>query len=119
MKAFALVLALLMPAAAAVNPYTQSLNTAVNAMLDAAQAGNHQATKVVPIVTLGGGSAGFAQVTGSGYAVSRTIAVVEIRASGGTGQVTLLVPAASIARDSGTFVREYGVGVDALVGYTP
>ena len=97
---------------------TGALNTAVNAMLDAAGSGNRQATKVVPIVTEGGGNAGFAQIVGSGSAVSRTNAVVEIaRPAPGAGAISALIPVSAVDTAGGTFHRVYGVGIDALINY--
>lgn len=117
MKLIAIVLAL--ATFAPQSQVTGALNTAVNAMLDAAGSGNHQATKVVPIVTEGGGDAGFAQIVGSGSAVSRTNAVVEIaRPAPGAGAISVLVPVSSVDTNGGTLHRVYGVGIDALIGYS-
>lgn len=115
MKIFALALALVLPASAP-GAVTGALNSAVNAMLEAAGTGNTQATKVVPILTVAGGQAGFAQIVGSQAAVKHTTAVVQVSTSSGV-TIVALVPVSRIDTQTGTFTRENGVGVDALVNY--
>jgi hypothetical protein len=116
MKIPALVLALTALPASAANGTTAALDSAVNAMLDAAGSGNHQATKVVPIETAQGGADGFAQIVGPGSEVRRTTAVIEITAPSAF-QISVLVPVSTFDASAGTFHRVYGVGVDALVNY--
>ncbi len=115
MKIFALALALALPVTAQ-GAVTGALNSAVNAVLDAAGSANTQTTKVVPIVTAAGAQAGFAQIVGTQRAVEHTTAVVEVSAPSSVS-IIALIPVSRIDAQAGTFNREYGVGIDALVNY--
>ena len=110
----ALLLASSLPGASGVST---ALNTAANAVFDAAGAPNREATKVVPVVSAAGSVHGFAQVTGSAKAVAATAAVVEI-SSATTWSITAFVPVTSMPDASGAFHREYGVAVDALIQHS-
>lgn len=92
------------------------LDQAVNAMFGAAGAPNRDATRVVPIVTSGGQTAGYAQIVGPRVQVAATRAVVKISTASANGwTIDALVPVSTISRSSGAMHREYGVAVDALV----
>lgn len=111
--AIAMVLAAFAPAAPGVQ---EALNTAANTVFAAAGSSNRQATKVVPVVRPGGGNGGFAQIVGSSQAVKATTAVMEITTTT-AWSITALIPVSRIDSSSGSFHREYGVAVDALVNY--
>ncbi len=94
----------------------EPLNTGVNALLQAAGAGNSGASKVVPIVGQGGGVAGYAQIVGAPNAVNATKAVVQLQTQyGGAWSITALVPVTSVKRSSGAMHRTSGVAVDAVI----
>ncbi|HZT14168.1 MAG TPA: hypothetical protein VFA29_15315 [Candidatus Baltobacteraceae bacterium] len=91
-----------------------ALDTAANAIFQAAGVPNRAPTKVVPLVTAGGERAGFAQITGDSKALARIAAVVELRA-GSPWQITAFVPVRRIDPGGEALKREYGVAVTALV----
>jgi hypothetical protein len=92
------------------------LDQAVNAVLSASGIPNHDATRVVPVVTAGGAEAGFAQIVGPQARVAATRAVVKISTTAPNGWTfDTLVPVSVVKRGSGQMHREYGVAVDALV----
>lgn len=92
------------------------LDQAVNAMFTAAGVPNRDATRVVPIVTTGGVTSGYAQITGPQARVNATRAVLKISTASPNGwSIDAFVPVTTISRVSGTIHREYGVAVDALV----
>ncbi|HEY9181440.1 MAG TPA: hypothetical protein VIO32_12025 [Candidatus Baltobacteraceae bacterium] len=92
------------------------IDTAVNAMFQAAGAPNRGATRVVPIVSEGGVTSGYAQVTGTPARVNGTRAVLKITTTSPNGwTIEALVPVISIGRADGTIHRAYGVAVDAIV----
>lgn len=92
------------------------LDQAVNAMFEAAGVPNRDATRVVPIVTTGGITSGYAQITGSQARVNATRAVLKISTASPNGwSIDALVPVTTISRSSGTIHREYGVAIDAVV----
>jgi hypothetical protein len=92
------------------------LDQAVNAVLSAAGVSNRDATRVVPIVTAGGVTAGYAQVAGPQARVAATRAVVKVSTTAPNGwTIDALVPVSVVSRNGGTMHRVYGVGVDALV----
>jgi hypothetical protein len=91
------------------------LNTGVNALLDASGAPNRLASKVVPIVTSGGATTGFAQIVGPAASVNATRAVLEVHSQfAGAWDFAALVPVTGVSR-GGTIHRQYGVGVDAVI----
>jgi len=103
-------------APAAQGELLEPLDQGVNAMLTAAGVPNRDATRVVPVVTSGGASAGYAQIIGPQAKVAATRAVVRISATTANGWTfETLVPVRSVNRSSGAMSREYGVAVDALV----
>lgn len=92
------------------------LDRAVNAALSAAGVPNREATRVVPIVTSGGASAGYAQIVGARARVAQTRAVVKMSTTAANGwRFDALVPVSVVGRSSGAMHRVYGVAVDALV----
>lgn len=99
---------------------TLPIDAAVNAMLAAAGAPNHQATRVVPIENSGGLVSGYAQIVGTRSSVAATRAVVRISAPPASGwTVDAYIPVTGIDRHSGTIHRQYGVAIDALVKGRP
>lgn len=93
------------------------LDQAVNTMLSAAGVPNHDASRVVPVVSTGGIASGYAQIVGSQARVAATRAVVKISTAAPNGwTITTLVPVSVVSRSNGTMHRVYGVAVDALVG---
>lgn len=120
MKMFALaaVLAALTAgfAAAAQAETLAPVDQAVNAMLTAAGVANREASRVVPIVSAGGATTGYAQVVGPQARVASTRAVVMISSTSPNGwRIDTLVPVRVVSRTGGAMHREYGVAVDALV----
>lgn len=103
-------------AAAAQSAILGPLDQAANAMLSAAGVPNREASRVVPIVSTGGATAGYAQIVGPASRVSATRAVVSISTTAPNGwRIDALVPVRAIDRTSGAMQREYGVAVDAIV----
>jgi hypothetical protein len=94
----------------------EPLNTGVNALLEAAGAPNRLANRVVPIVTSGGANVGMAQIVGPQSSIDATRAVLEVRSAFGSAwNVQALIPVTSVGRN-GAIHRQYGVGVDAVIG---
>jgi hypothetical protein len=92
------------------------VNDAVNAMLGALGAPNHDATRVVPIVAAGGTTAGYAQIAGPQSRVAATRAVLKISSTSPNGwSIDAFVPVTSVSRGNGAVHRAYGVAVDAIV----
>lgn len=103
-------------AVAAQSEILAPLDQAVNAMFDAAGAPNRDATRVVPIVSSGGQTAGYAQIVGPRAQVAATRAVVKISTASANGwTIDAFVPVSTVSRSSGAMHREYGVAVDAIV----
>jgi hypothetical protein len=104
--------------AAAQNEMLSPMSTAVNALMEAAGVPNAQANRVVPIVTSGGATVGYAQIIGPQRGVDAVKAVVQIQAPGtGPWSVAALVPVTKVDRGTGTMTRAAGVGIDGLVNY--
>lgn len=102
--------------AAAQNEILAPLDQAVNAMFEAAGVPNREATRVVPIVTAGGTTAGYAQIAGTQTRVNAARAVLKISTVSPNGwSIDALVPVTTVGRTSGAIHREYGVAVDAIV----
>lgn len=120
MKVVALALALAAAlagfASAAQNELLAPLDQAANALLGAAGAPNHDASRVVPIVGAGGVTSGYAQIVGPRSRVAATRAVMKISTTAANGwTIDALVPVSAVSRESGSMHREYGVAVDAIV----
>lgn len=91
------------------------LNTAVNALMQAAGVENRQASRVVPVVDSLGVSNGFAQIVGPAKSVSSVKAVLAIQSGGGEAwSITGFVPVTGVNR-AGAPHRAYGVSIDALI----
>jgi len=106
----------------AVDRFGGQINTFINRTVGAGTAsGPEQSTKVVPILTVGGGAyAGAVQVTGPRAAVDRVSAVAQVegntRIAGGQVRARGLVPvSARSVTDLGSLQRVSGVGISALV----
>lgn len=99
-----------------VDRFSGQLNSFVNTITLNRNLGVGQATKVVPILSLGsGGYVGAAQVTGPANAVDRVQAVAQIEGnfSGRTFRAKALVPVN--ARSVTNIQRVTGVGVSAVI----
>lgn len=90
------------------------MNVATNSVFDAAGAANHEATRVVPVVSPGGGQSGFAQIAGSAKALRTVSAVVKIQTAT-AWSISAFIPVRDFSTADGTFHRVYGVAVDALI----
>jgi hypothetical protein len=106
--------------AVAVDKFGREINDAINAATGQKKAGTSQATKVVPILSIGdGGYIGAVQVTGSKRLVERVRAVAQIearfRAIGGV-RIRALVPV-STKTPHKKIERVSGVGVSAIVDF--
>jgi hypothetical protein len=115
------ILKKLLPAvggAYAVSAIARPLNEFINGALAKDGIGNREATKVVPILSVGDGTyIGAAQVVGSQSAVSSTKAILALRTHfgfAGNWEIEGLVPVNSLAVTSGA-QRVYGVGLDAVI----
>lgn len=99
-----------------VSKLSTPLNNFINTLTFKHGTGTDYATKVVPIITVGGGTyVGAAQVTGDQNLIDQTKAVLQIEAafSGNQFRVKTLIP---IDSDNPTnFSRVQGVGVSALI----
>ena len=99
-----------------VSQFSTPLNNFINTLTLKHGAGTDYATKVVPIITVGGGTyVGAAQVTGDQYLIDQTKAVLQVEAAFGGNQfrVKSLIP---IDSDNPiNFSRVQGVGVSALI----
>lgn len=103
-------------AAARQNELLSPLNAAVNAMLSAAGVPNRDAARVVPLVSTGGATRGYAQIVGPQALLAATRAVVRVSTTAPNGwTIDALVPVSVVGRTSGEMHRVYGVAVDALV----
>jgi hypothetical protein len=101
----------------AVQAIAGPLDNFINSVMLANKVGNHDKTKVVPIVTVGSATyVGAAQVTGPASAVDQVKAVGEFAAqwNHGVWNVNALVPVDNINVLHG-FKRVYGVGIDAVI----
>jgi len=99
-----------------VSKFSTPLNNFVNTITLKHGSSTDFATKVVPIITVGGGTyVGAAQVTGEQYLIDQTKAVLQVEAAFGGNQfrVKTLIP---IDSDNPlNFSRVQGVGVSALI----
>lgn len=100
-----------------VDKFGKQINGAVNSVTANKNVGTLQATKVVPIISLGaGGYIGAAQVMGTKQNVARCKAVVQIEGNsllGGSVRAKILVPVGS--KTTSRIKRIYGVGVSAII----
>ena len=100
-----------------VSKFSTPLNNFINTLTFKHGAGTDFATKVVPIITVGGGThIGAAQVTGDQDLIDQTKAVLQAEAAFGGGnqfRVKTLIPIDST--NPTNFSRVQGVGVSALI----
>ncbi|RCK81327.1 MAG: hypothetical protein OZSIB_2196 [Candidatus Ozemobacter sibiricus] len=96
-----------------------ALNDFINTLLLNKGAANREATKVVPILTLGQGiEAGACQVSGPPDAVAKVQVVLAIAATFDKGKrfnIQALIPSASL--NPAKLDRVYGVGITAIIDY--
>jgi len=99
-----------------VSKFSTPLNNFINTLTLKNGTSTEYATKVVPIITIGGGTyVGAAQVTGEQDLIDQTKAVLQIEAAFGGNQfrVKSLIPIDST--NPTNFSRVQGVGVSALI----
>ena len=100
-----------------VDKFGKQINTFVNTLTANKNVGTQQATKVVPIISLGGGGyIGAAQVMGTKGNVAKCKAVVQIEGNAVFGKnirAKALVPVGS--KTTSKIKRIYGVGVSAII----
>jgi hypothetical protein len=100
-----------------VDKFGGQINGFVNKLTANKNVGTQQATKVVPIITLGsGGYVGAAQVMGTKQNVAKCKAVVQIEGNaifGSSVRAKALVPVGS--KTTSKIKRIYGVGVSAII----
>ena len=98
-----------------IDKYADSINGFLNNLLKQNNLSTTYSTKVVPIVSLGGGAhIGAAQVTGPSSEVERVEAVAQIEASfNSVARVKGLVPIDS--KNPSTANRIHGVGISAII----
>jgi hypothetical protein len=103
--------------ALAVDHFGPQINDAVNKLMGSKNLGLNQATKVVPILSIGSGSyLGAVQITGATKDVERVKAVAQLEGKVNLiGEIRLraLIPIAT--RSTSNLKRVPGVGVSALV----
>ena len=100
-----------------VDKFGKQINTFVNKLTANKNVGTQQATAVVPIISLGGGSyIGAAQVMGTKANVAKCKAVVQIEGNAIFGKnirAKALVPVGS--KTTSKIKRIYGVGISAII----
>ena len=100
-----------------VDKFGGQINSFVNKLTANKNVGTQQATKVVPIITLGsGGYIGAAQVMGTKSNVAKCKAVVQIEGNAVFGKnirAKALVPVGS--KTTSKIKRIYGVGISAII----
>jgi hypothetical protein len=100
-----------------VDRYDSEIDTFITSALGEREAAAQGATKVVPIISLGGGGyIGAAQVVGNSEQVERVKAVVQLEGKFGSFGAKVLVPTTT-STPSGTPDRVKGVGVSAVVEF--
>ena len=100
-----------------VDKFGGQINSFVNTLTANKNLGSHEATAVVPIITLGsGGYIGAAQVIGTTANVAKCKAVVQIEGNAIFGKnirAKALIPVGS--KTTSSIKRIYGVGVSAII----
>lgn len=100
-----------------VTKFGKQINSFVNKLTANKNLGTQQATAVVPIISLGGGSyIGAAQVIGTKWNVAKCKAVVQIEGNAVFGKnirAKALVPVGS--KTTSNIKRIFGVGVSAII----
>ncbi|MDH4179343.1 MAG: hypothetical protein OEV33_02445 [Armatimonadota bacterium] len=100
-----------------VDQYDEQIDSFITSALDEREAAAKGATKVVPILSLGGGGyIGAAQVVGSPENVQRVKAVVQVEGKFGNFRAKVLVPTTT-SKASGSPDRAKGVGVSAVIEF--
>ncbi len=100
-----------------VDRYDSEIDTFISSALGEREAAAQGATKVVPIISLGGGGyIGAAQVVGNPEQVKRVKVVVQVEGKFGSFGAKVLVPTTT-STPSGTPDRVKGVGVSAVVEF--
>ena len=100
-----------------VDKFGDQINSFVNTVTANKDAGTKEATKVVPIISFGGGGyIGAVQIIGAKKNVDKCKAVIQIEANAVFGKnirVKALVPVGS--KTTSKIKRIYGVGVSAII----
>ena len=100
-----------------VDQYDEQIDTFITSALGQRDAAARGATKVVPILSVGGGGyIGAAQVVGTPENVRPVKAVVQAEANLGDFRAKMLIPVTT-ATPSGTPNRAKGVGVSAVIEF--
>jgi hypothetical protein len=100
-----------------VSQYGDQIDSFLTKTLDEREAAVRGATKVVPILSLGGGGyVGAAQVVGNPENVQRVKAVIQVEGKLGGVRAQLLLPTVT-DRASGSPDRAKGVGVSAVIEF--
>jgi hypothetical protein len=100
-----------------VSQYDSQIDKFINNALGERGAAVQGATKVVPILSLGGGGyIGAAQVVGTPENVKRVKAVIQLEGNFGSARAQVLVPTGT-EKAGGNPEREKGVGVSAVVEF--
>jgi len=100
-----------------VNQYDDQIDSFITSALGEREAAVQGATKVVPIISLGGGGyVGAAQVVGNPENVERVKVVVQVEGRFGSGRAQILVPTTT-DKVSGNPDRAKGVGVSAVIEF--
>jgi hypothetical protein len=100
-----------------VRQFGKQINDGINTALMNRKWENRQATKVVPIVSIGGGVyVGAAQVIGEESAVQKVEAVAQLELDlPGKARAKVLVPVDKVGFNPTEMQRVYGVGVSAVI----
>lgn len=100
-----------------VSQYDDQIDSFITGALGERDAAARGATKVVPILSLGGGGyIGAAQVVGNPENVQRVKAVFQVEGRFGSGRAQILVPTTTDSA-TGNPDRAKGVGVSAVVEF--
>lgn len=100
-----------------VDQYDEQIDSFITSALDEREAAARGATKVVPILSVGGGGyIGAAQVVGTPDSVRRVKAVVQVEGKFGDFRAKVLIPTTT-AQVSGSPTRAKGVGVSAVIEF--
>ncbi|GBD00126.1 hypothetical protein HRbin17_02663 [bacterium HR17] len=100
-----------------VRQFGKQINDGINTALQNRKWENRQATKVVPIVSIGSGAyAGAAQVIGDESEVQRVEAVAQLELDlPGRARARVLIPVDKVGFNPSELQRVYGVGVSAVI----
>jgi len=100
-----------------VRQFGKQINDGINTALQNRKWENRQATKVVPIVSIGSGIyAGAAQVIGDEADVQRVEAVAQLELNlPGKARAKVLIPVDKVSFNPAEMQRVYGVGVSAVI----